>query len=206
MTRRFTLTTVAGSLSIVAFLALALASYARYPSAFNPRDNWLSDLGNSLLNPSGSVLYRVAAVLTGVLLALFFVGIGSLAQGQQTRVKVFLLLGRLFGMISALAVVMTGIFSEGQHSSHSLWSAVLYICFGTAAFFIGWALLYVRGFPRGLSYFAFVITVFDWVMSVFNQTHFLEWVMVALMLLFVGIVSYLSTGSHRLETSLRSRV
>ena len=47
MRNRLTWTIVTGTLAVVAYIALAIASYAYYPSAFNPRDNWLSDLGNS---------------------------------------------------------------------------------------------------------------------------------------------------------------
>jgi hypothetical membrane protein len=190
MTRRPTLTATAGALSILVYLCFTLISYAYYPAAFNPRDNWLSDLGNGSLNPSGALIYRLGCVLTGVLLALFFIGLRVMTRGQSTKVRIFFSLSQGFGLIAALALIMTGIFSEGAHASHSFWSAVLYISFGTAVFFCGWAFLYLPRFSRSLSYFAFAITVIDWVMSAFNKTRFLEWIVVTLMLVFVGAVSY----------------
>jgi hypothetical membrane protein len=60
----------AGVVAIALYVILAVASYALYPAAFNPRDNWLSDLGNAALNPSGSLLYRADAVVVGILVAL----------------------------------------------------------------------------------------------------------------------------------------
>jgi hypothetical protein len=190
MTRRLTLTATAGALSILVYLCFTLVSYAYYPAAFNPRDNWLSDLGNGSLNPSGALLYRFGCVLTGVLLALFFVGLKVMARGQPTKVRVFFWLSQGLGLIAAFALIMTGIFSEGAHASHSFWSAVLYISFGTAVFFCGWAFLYLPRFSRSVSYLAFAITVINWVMAAFNKTYFLEWIVVTLMLVFVGAVSY----------------
>jgi hypothetical protein len=112
-----------------------------------------------------------------------------MARQQGTRVRIFLFLAQLFGWVAAGALIMTGIFSEGGHASHSLWSNVLYISFGTAVFLSGWAFLYYPGFSRRLSYFAFIVILIDWIMSAFNRTHFLEWIMVALLLLYVGVVS-----------------
>ncbi len=184
------MTPAAGILSILVFIFLAVVSYLYYPTAFNPRDNWLSDLGNGLLNPSGAWLYRIDAILVGVLLGLFFLGLSVLWSGQITRVKLFVFLTQVFGVIAAFAVIMTGIFSEGLHASHSLWSAIIYISFGTAVLFSGFAFLRHPGFPRSLSYLAFAITVIDWIMAAFNTTHFLEWIMVTLMLVYVGAVAY----------------
>lgn len=177
-------------LAILTYLCLALISYAYFPTAFSPQDNWLSDLGNSNLNPAGALFYRLGSGLTGVLLALFFIGLWTIARHQSVRVKVFVLLCQIFGVIGALALLLSGIFSLGTHASHSLWSVMLYIAFGTAIFFCGWAFLYFPSLSRDLSYFAFATTPVHWVMAAFNKIHLIEWVVVALMLVFVGAVSY----------------
>lgn len=190
MTRRLTLSTTAGMLTILVYLCFTLASYAQHPTAFNPRDNWLSDLGSATSNPAGALLYRLGSGLAGVLLALFFLGLWGVARGRLTRVKVFVLLGQIFGVIGAFALLMSGIFSLGAHASHSLWSVTLYVSLGTAIFFCGWTFLYFPRLSKHLSYFAFAITLINWVMAAFNRTHFIEWIVVALMLIFVGAVSY----------------
>ncbi len=189
VTRRLTLSTTAGMLAILVYLVFTLVSYAYYPTAFNPRDNWLSDLGNADLNPSGALFYRLGSGLTGVLLALFFIGLWEVSRGRSTRVRVFVRLSQIFGVIGAFALLMSGIFSLGAHASHSLWSVMLYIALGTAMFFCGWTFLYFPRLSRHLSYFAFAVTAINWVMAAFNKTHFIEWIVVALMLVFVGAVS-----------------
>lgn len=189
MTRRLTLSTTAGMLAILVYLLFTLVSYAYYPTAFNPRDNWLSDLGNADVNPSGALFYRLGSGLTGVLLALFFIGLWVVAQDRSARVKVFVLLSQVFGVVGAFALLMSGIFSLGAHASHSLWSVMLYVALGTGMFFCGWTFLYYPRLPRHLSYFAFAVTAINWVMAAFNKTYFIEWIVVALMLIFVGALS-----------------
>lgn len=188
--RRLSLTSFAGVLVILVYLGLSFASYLHYPGIFNPRDNWLSDLGNSALNPSGAVLYRVGSILTGLLIADLFIGLSAAWRGRAGRGTIFFRIAQVFGVAAAFALVSTGVFSEGQHASHSLWSAVMFICFGMAVFFSGWAFLYLPGISRRFSYFAFALTVVDWVMGMLNKTHFLEWVMVAMMLIYVGALSW----------------
>jgi hypothetical membrane protein len=188
--RRLSLTSFAGILVILAYFGLSVASYLHYPGGFNPRDNWLSDLGNAALNPSGALLYRIGSVLTGLLIADLFIGLRAAWHGISGKAKSFFLISQVFGVISAVALVMTGVFSEGQHASHSLWSGVLFISFGTAVLFSGWAFLRYPGGSRKFSYFTFALTAVDWVMGIFNKTHFLEWLLVALMLIYVGTLSW----------------
>ena len=59
-----------------------------------------------------------------------------------------------------------------------------------AVFFTGWAFLYFPGISRRFSYFALALTAVDWVMGMFKKTHFLEWLMVAMMLVYVGTLSW----------------
>ena len=54
----YPLATVAGAASIIVCVSLAGAAYAWYPWAFSPMTNWISDLGNRLLSPIGSILFR----------------------------------------------------------------------------------------------------------------------------------------------------
>ncbi len=188
--RRVSLTSFVGVLVILVYLCLSVASYLHYPRSFNPHDNWLSDLGDAALNPSGAFLYRIGSILTGLLVADFFLGLRAAWRNQPSSARVSFRIAQIFGIVAAIALIMTGVFSEGQHVSHSLWSGILFVSFGMAVLFSGWALLSDRGVSRRLSYFAFAITAVDWVMGIFSETHFLEWLMVALMLVYVGAVSW----------------
>ena len=109
MKSKLTLVTVSGLLTIVVYLSLTLVAYAHYPSSITPADNWLSDLGNRLLNPDGAVYYRIAAVLTGVLLAVFFIALAQLVPAAgQARARLFMTVAEVCGLIASLALVVSG--------------------------------------------------------------------------------------------------
>ena len=189
MKARYPLATISGLLTIVIYLSLALVAFFSYPTTFSPQGNWLSDLGNRLLNPHGAAYYRSAALLSGVLLAVFFVALGSSFRQQGGKRGLFMTVAEVFGLIAALALVMTGVFPEGRAAPHSAFSTALYISFGTAVWFVSWAFLYVPGRTRWLSYLAFVVVAASWAFAAFSHTYWLEWVVVFLLLLFVGAVA-----------------
>jgi hypothetical membrane protein len=93
------------------------------------------------------------------------------------------------GLVAAAALIMTGVFPEDTGKPHSAVSVVLYIAFGTAVWFVGWAFLYGPGSSRLLSYFAFAVVAATWTFAVLPHTYWLEWVAVFLLLLFVGCVA-----------------
>jgi len=192
MRTRLNLTTVFGLLSIVTYLSLAVIAYAHYPSSFAPNANWLSDLGNRLLNPEGAVYYRTAGVLTGALLAAFFLTLGAAVRRQGGKRAVFMTVAETLGLVAALALVLTGAFSEDMGTPHSVASAVLYVSFGTAVWFVGWALLRGPGRSRAISYFAFCVAAATWTSAVLPHAYWLEWVAVFLLLLFVGVSVHVS--------------
>lgn len=179
----------AGLLSIVVYLALSLVAYAYYPSSFSPESNWLSDLGDRILNPRGAVYYRAAAILAGVLLVVFFLGLGASQRRLGGKRAVFMTVAEVFGLVAALALIATGVFPEDVGKAHSASSVALYISFGAAVWFVGWAL--VRGAPRmrKLGGLAFCVAAATWAFAVLPRAHWLEWVAVFLLLLFVGVVS-----------------
>lgn len=190
MKTRFPLTTVAGLLSILVYLSLTVVAYAYYPASFSPGANWLSDLGDRLLNPQGAAYYRSAAVLTGALLAVFFIALGSSVRRQGGKRAVFMNVAEALGLVAALALILTGAFPEDTGTPHSASSAVLYVSFGTAVWFAGWAFLQRPGrSSRPLGYFAFCVAAATWAFAVLPHAYWLEWVAVFLLLLFVGVVA-----------------
>jgi hypothetical membrane protein len=62
---------ISGISGLVLYLALSAVSFSFYPSFFSPIGNWLSDLGNNLLNPEGAIFYRLAGILSGAVLLVF---------------------------------------------------------------------------------------------------------------------------------------
>ena len=169
-------------------MALAVVAYADYPRAFSPAANWISDLGNTLLNPRGSIFFRADMVSVGLVLAAFFVGLAAWHRGQRLIFKSFLALGQFSGLVAAAALVMTGIYSENDHTAHALWVTVLFIAMASAVWFIGWAPVWHPRLPQKIPYVAWVACGADLV-AVIAHRHWLEWLAVGLLLCFVAAVA-----------------
>ena len=193
----YPLATVAGAASIIVCVSLAGAAYAWYPWAFSPMTNWISDLGNTLLSPIGSILFRLDMVIVGVGLAAFFLGLRALTHGQRIWIKLLIGLGQIGGLVASLAVTMTGIYSEDQNTAHALWASILFISLAVTVMFIGWGLFFHPRVQSLLGAFAFAVCAAD-VVSIVNRSHWLEWVAVPLLLVFVAQLSY---GAWKLAPS-----
>ena len=175
--RRPPLATIAGLATIIVSVTLAIVAYAYYPWAFSPAANWISDLGNTLLSPRGSIFFRLDMVAVGAVLAAFFVGLWAWARGQHIAMKLLIAVGQISGIVGAVALVMTGIFSENDYAAHAVWATVLFISLATAVWFIGWAPVWHPDLPQRLSYLAFAVCAVD-VLSVVERRHWLEWLAV----------------------------
>ena len=172
-----------GVLVAIVYLVFGALALSWYPGPFSPATNWLSDLGNTTVNPSGAGFYNAGMIITGALLTLFFVSLAALRLAQVRAQAIILSVARLIGVIGALSMVMTAVFPINRGSEHSFWSAVLYISLGTAFGLTVAALRYHRGVHKWLLVYGGVTTLTDLVVSVFfNTIAVLEWPTVALFL------------------------
>lgn len=182
------LATVAGLATIVVGVGLAALAYAYYPWPFSPAANWLSDLGNTLLSPKGSIFFRSDMVVLGLALPPFFLGLTAWHRGQRLVCKALLAFGQFSGLVAAAALVMTGIESENEYAAHALWVTVLFISLALAVWFVGWAPAWHRPLPQWLPYVAMAACAAD-VAALIARRHWLEWLAVGLLLCFVGAVA-----------------
>ena len=167
-------------------MTLALVAYAYYPRAFSPAANWISDLGNTLLSPRGSIFFRADMVAVGVVLVAFFIGLavpGTTVSASSSRR--FLGLGQFSGLVAAAALVMTGIYSENDATAHAIWVTVLFIAMASAVWFIGWAPVWHPRLPRKVPYVAWLACAAD-LAAIIAHRHWLEWFAVGLLLCFVA--------------------
>jgi hypothetical membrane protein len=174
--------------AVVVGVALALVAYGYYPWGFSPAANWISDLGDTLLSPRGAVYFRLDMIALGGLLTAFFVGLRAWWRGQSRFVRLLVLVGQGSGLVSAVAIVMTGVFSENHAAEHALWATVLFIALATAVLFMGWVHVWHTDLSQRLAWAAFAVCTVD-VVSVVERRHWLEWLAVGLLLCFVTAVS-----------------
>jgi hypothetical protein len=113
-------------------------------------------------------------------------------KGQRKNIRILFFLVRVFGWIASLSFMMTGVFSEDMMPMHSWFSITLYIAFGTAIAFTGFAVLFGRTLPRWFVAFCFLAWALDIVSGIFGQTMWLEWVVVTFLLIYVAALSVFS--------------
>jgi hypothetical membrane protein len=182
MKRHLSLSFVTSLLAVLCYLTFAILAFAQYPLPYSPTSNWLSDLGNADLNPRGALFYNIGIVVTGILLLLFFFGLSQWKMENNWRQNLMLRLTQGFGILGALALVMSGLYPINHPALHSFFSISLYILLGTAFFFSVAALRYYPTCPKWLLILGALAALVDILSGVFHSVYVLEWVTVSLFL------------------------
>jgi hypothetical membrane protein len=179
------LCSVSGLLAVGIYLAAAIAALVSYPAVFTPWGNWLSDLGNTGLNPAGALFYRLGGILGGSGLVVFFLALDGRSWGERRAVRVISLLVRAFGTIASVSFILTGVFSEDMMPMHSWFSIANYAAFGTAIALTGIAVLLRAALPKPIAVLCVAAWGFDIASAMLGQTRWLEWVVVAFLVAYV---------------------
>ena len=202
MKRHYALSFVTGMFGIVCYLAFALLAFSRYPLPYSPMSNWLSDLGNANVNPSGALFYNIGIVATGVALLLFFLGLSQWKMGENLIQNFMLFLTQGCGILGALALIMSGLYPINFFALHSFFSTCLDILLGTAFAFSVAALRYHPTCPRWLLIVGASTALVTLLYGVFHAVFVLEWVTIALFLCYVGL---LGVETNRLSSETMDR-
>ena len=181
----------------VIYIGLALAAYFQFPGQYSPLTNWLSDLGNNDLNPSGAVYYNLGIILTGLLLILFFFGASIWKMENNKTRNIMVRLTQGFGILGSMAMVMTAVYPINFLTQHSFWSISLYILLGTAFGFSVAALRYSKDFPRWVLALGAATAAVDMLSGVLHEATVMEWVTVAMFLIYISVIN----AKSRLDNS-----
>jgi hypothetical protein len=181
----------AGITAVVVYLIFALVAFLKYPGAYGPLTNWLSDLGNPLANPSGAIFYRLGCMLSGAALVLFYLKLGIWNPGSK-KTRVLLTVAQCTGVFSAVCLIITGIFPLGTSTEiHSLWSMMLYISLGFFLTFSATALMKNPAFKKGLGYYAFLTAAVNFVFgAILHEIFWAEWISVGMFIAYVLMIAY----------------
>ncbi len=179
---------LAGILAPVCYVSLALLAFSRYPGAYSPLNNWLSDLGSGQLNPQGALFYNAGIISASVLLAVFFLGLSLWRMRQPRMQRAMLLATQLFGLPGSLAMAMSALYPIDHMPQHRTWSLSLYILLGTAFVFSVFALRYHPLCPRWVLALGVVTGLADILSGILGTVYVLEWLTVALFLAYVVVV------------------
>lgn len=183
------------------YLVFAVLAYSRYPADFSPvNNNWLSDLGNRNLNPDGADFYVWGCIAAGVILGGFFL---SLTPWRTTgsRIQNWLLLAvQVTGAVAAVSLVMSAVYTEDQFAAHQFWSRFVSGGFAMAMFVAPFALRRAgrsSAILIGVAAAGYVSIVARFV---FDSAHWIEWPSIALILVFVLWVGWMTTTRNRVQS------
>jgi hypothetical membrane protein len=173
-------------LVLLSYLICTLLAYFNYRLPYSPMKNWLSDLGNKVLNPNGAIFYNTGIVLTALCLLLFFLGFSALKSNKNRIQNLMIVLTQSCGVLGCVSMALSAFFSIDTPAAHSLFSAIMRISIGTAFAFSAAALRYNPKVPRWLLILGVLTALNDMLASVlFSATYFFEWITIFLFLAYV---------------------
>lgn len=182
---KWPISVVSGLFAIIIFWSFAFISMSFYPGTYNPFVNWMSNLGNSELNPDGAIYFNVGIIIAGIALFPFFLGLYEWYIGGK-RNKRLTILTQLSGIYCAFAMIMCGVFPEDYFLIHIFWSISLFIVSVFTFIFPSWA-LYKYKFTRSVAIFGFSAAAVNMVLWMFILP-IMEWLTILLSFLFIGVI------------------
>jgi hypothetical protein len=197
---------VAGFTAAAVYLICAAIALFHYPLAYSPFANWLSDLGNPILNPTGAFSYNLGCVLTGLCLTFFSLGLAIWNNGEKKR-RVLVTSMQVAGILSALCLIVSALFPLGTQTLIHTISGKTHIFF--AGFFLTFSatiLLRRPSTPQWLAYFGFLAAWINFIYGAFLHAVFIaEWAAIGLFILYVLMVSAnsLTQNLPRVEMDIR---
>lgn len=183
--RKIPLSSIVALTAITFFCACLAFSIANYPPGFTPLKNWMSDLGNPLLNPAGSAYFNCGCMITGLFLIVFYIGLRQWRSPDGARART-MSAAQAAGIFSGIALAGVGYFPE-TFSPHHLIVSVLFFVSSTLAILL--ATLALRGHPgfgraaACAGYISVVVgVIFAVQVALLNSVRIFEWMSVFSML------------------------
>ncbi|TFG31520.1 DUF998 domain-containing protein [Candidatus Thorarchaeota archaeon] len=195
-TRKIPLITVCGIIVILFYCTFTIISWALYPAPYSPLTHYLSRLGNFDYSPLGAYFYNCGCILTGLALIPFFMSLRT--WYTERRFQVYLLIiGQIFGILSAIALIMIGIFSEDQGVPHLTASSLFFILNFIVLILVNLSLIWHPHFFKPIAVYGIAIDFISLGLESAISGPIVEWFTVFGSLFFVALISANSFVSNR---------
>ncbi len=187
MKSRFPICYFSAILSTILYIACVLLAYFQYPEPFSAGQNWLSDLGNQIVNPRGAPFYNVGVVLTSLLLAVWFLGLSQWRLKQNIANQRLFTISQITGIVASFALIMSALNPINKAAVHALWSQIHFILSGIGFAFSVTALRYHRNFSKKILYLGICSSILPVLMYTLGkgQTYWMEWIAVGFFILYI---------------------
>jgi hypothetical membrane protein len=183
MNRTHPVSLISSTLVVVCYVVLAGIAFSTFGLPYSPAHNWLSDLGNPDINPTGAVFYNVGLAITAGLVLAFFLSLSRFRLENNRAQNAMATLTVVFGAAGSLGMLMSAIHPINQPTAHSAWCMVLFFSLGTAFAFSVAMFRYYPRYPRWLLVAGAVVALVDMGSQIFfTDVRIVEWIVIALFL------------------------
>ena len=182
---------IAGFVACAIYMVFTAVALFKYPSAYSPLANWLSDLGNPLINQSGAIFYNLGCILTGLILIAFYISLRQWVYDDK-RLKILLTIAQISGLLSSIFLIITALFPLGTHTSiHEISGKGHVIFMGFFLTFSATVLLRHPVLRKWHAYFGFMTAVVNFVYGAFLHSVFVaEWLAIGMFIIYILMISY----------------
>jgi hypothetical protein len=196
---------IAGFMATGIYLICTAVAFIAFPLAYSPQANWLSDLGNPLLNPIGAFSYNSGCVLTSLCLIFFYLGLKILIDGGRKE-RTLLAIAQATGILSSLFLIAAAVFPLGTHTLiHSIAGKGHIIFAGFFLTFSATVLLKDPRAPKWVVFFGFFVALVNFVYGAFLHAIFIaEWAAIGLFIGYVLVISGYSLKQEIFHEKTRS--
>lgn len=178
-----------GFLATAVYLGLTLTAFLFCPEKYSPLHNWLSDLGNPLINTKGAVFYNAGCLIAGLLLIVFYLGLKTWRTGDKV-LKRLLAIAQIAGVCASAALILAAVFNIGEHFEvHSRFSMILVIGLTWFLSFVNTALLRHPRFWKWLAFYGFVAAAVSLIYGVFLNAPIGEWATIGMFIAYIVLLS-----------------
>jgi hypothetical membrane protein len=106
-------------LLVFIYVLCTLLALIKFPAAYSPLTNWLSDLGSPAVNPQGWFFYNIGITCAGILFIVFFLGFSVWKKADNKKQHIMLRLAQGFGMAGGLCMILGAVFPINISGIHS---------------------------------------------------------------------------------------
>ncbi len=183
-----------GILSVLTYLTFSILAYLRYPLPFSPANNWLSDLGNQENSPGGACLYNAGVILTALFLSAWFAGLSQWRLPSNIANQRLLVVSQALGILSSTSLILSALNPINMPAVHAFWSQLHYLGTGIAFAFTVTAIRYHVRVPAWLLCLGTAASIWPSLVLLLGRgtTYWMEWVAVALFILYILSVGHTS--------------
>ena len=179
---------IGGLLVIVFYCVFTLTSIILYPGSISPTTNALSDLGNWSHSPVGAFFYNSGCIITGVALFIFFFGLAKWYTYDEKWRFFLLQITQVLGFMSAIALIMIGVYSEDSGRIHGLWSSVFFVINFFVMLLANTSLITHPKFIKPIGLYGYSVTVLSLIFEFTIGGPLVEWFTVFTALAFAGFI------------------